>query len=279
MSVFKKWLESEGYSHLLIGEIKKQHIFTFIEYLKKTTRSKTNGQTMKVASGKTVNHYLDDLRRFFNHFIDNYDDYLERNPAAKITRDIVEERGNIAFTDSEFEAIKNYILDKDPYLWLVAQVVYYTGLRNEAEALELRCGDFELDKGIFYVEAWVAKNKTRQAVPIYPEFSEVLKSLNLDQYNKDWYLFGRNDKPGPVRVGMDNFARRFRPVKKHFGLGDEYGLYCFKSTRACHLYDDGADLRDIQILFRHKDLIATTKYLKSLGRVERNRIFDKGRKI
>ena len=280
MNVFKRWLQAERHDQLLIGEIKKQHIFQFIENIKTKPRNDEKGNRVKkVESGKTVNHYLNDLRRFFNHYIDNYDDYLERNPAAKITRDLVEEKGNIAYTDQEFVALKEYILQNDPYLWLVCQVIYYTGLRNEAEALELRCGDFDLKNKIFYVDAWVAKNKTRQAVPIYPEFAELLDSLELYKYPADWYLFGRQDKPGLVRVGTDNFARRFRPVKKHFGFGDDYGIYCFKSTRACHLYDDGADIRDIQILFRHKDLIATAKYLKSLGRVERNRIFDKGRKI
>lgn len=270
MNVFKRWLESEGKTHLLIGEIKKQTIFEFIEYIKKRS---------KVTSGKTVNHYLNDLRRFFNHYIDNYDDYLERNPATKITRDIVESRGNIAYTDDEFEAIKKHISETDEYLWFVCQVIYYTGLRNEAEALELRCGDFDFKNKLFFVDAWVAKNKIRQPVPIYPEFEELLLSLNLQQYPADWYLFGRRDKPGPVRVGTDNFARRFRPVKKHFGLGDDYGLYAFKSTRACHLFDDGAVIREIQLLFRHATPLITMEYLKSLGRVERGRILDKGRKV
>ncbi|ASU34434.1 tyrosine-type recombinase/integrase [Mucilaginibacter xinganensis] len=275
LTVFKGWLESSGFAGYDINEIKKQHIFDFVESIKKRN----------IKSGKTVNHYLNDIRRFFNHYMDNYDDYLERNPAAKITRDPVEEKGNIAYTDEEFNAIKKHLLigdethAPDPYLWLVCQVIYYTGLRNEAELPYLKCGDFDLKNKLFFVEAEIAKNKVRQPVPIYPEFLELLESLNLEQYPGDWYLFGRNDKPGPVRVGNDNFARRFRPVKKHFGFGDEYGLYCFKSKRACDLFDDGATIRDIQVLFRHADPYVTMKYLKSLGRVERGRVYDKGRKI
>jgi site-specific recombinase XerD len=274
LRVFKTWLLKSGLDGLRIGQIKKQTIFEFVEYVKKRP---------EVKSGKTVNHYLNDIRRFFNHFIDNYDDYLERNPAAKITRDMVEEKGNTAFTDEEFNAIREYLLnddeEKDPYLWFFCSVVYYTGLRNEAEALELRCGDFDLVHNRFFVDAEVAKNKVRQPVPIYPEFAELLKTLNLEQYPGDWYLFGRRDQPGPKRVGTDNFARRFRPVKKHFGLGREFGIYCFKATRACHLYDDGAAIRDIQLLFRHATPYITMAYLKSLGRVERERVYDKGRSI
>jgi site-specific recombinase XerD len=269
LTVFREWILKAGLSDLKIGEIKKQHIFDFIEHIKKRN----------IKSGKTVNHYLNDIRRFFNHYIDNYDDYLERNPAAKITRDPVEEKGNIAYTNDEFAAIKEYILQTDPYLWFVCQVIYYTGLRNEAEALEMKVGDFDFKNKLFFVESWIAKNKTRQSVPIYPEFSELLQSLNLSKYQANYYLFGRGDKPGLKRVGNDNFARRFRPVKKHFGLGDDYGLYAFKSTRACHLFDDGATIRDIQVLFRHSDPYVTMKYLKSLGRVERGREYNLGRKI
>jgi integrase len=269
LTVFKDWVLKAGVNHLKIGEIKKQHIFDFIEAIKKRN----------IKSGKTVNHYLNDLRRFFNHYIDNYDDYLERNPAAKITRDPVQEKGNIAYTEAEFKSIKEWCLSHDPYLWLVCQVIYYTGLRNEAELLQMRIGDFDIKNKLFFVEAWISKSNIRQSAPIYPEFSELLESLNLSEYPTDYYLFGRGDKPGPVRVGVDNFARRFRPLKKELGFGDEYGLYALKSTRACHLFDDGAPIRDIQTLFRHADPMITMKYLKSLGRVERGRILDKGRRI
>jgi integrase len=269
LTVFKEWVIKAGIAGLKIGQIKKQHIFEFIEAIKKRN----------IKSGKTVNHYLNDLRRFFNHYMDNYDDYLERNPAAKITRDPVQEKGNVAYTEAEFKAIKQWCNDNDKHLWFVCQVIYYTGLRNEAEALNMRIGDFDLKNRLFFVEAWISKNKTRQSAPIYPEFAELLESLNLTQYPTDYYLFGRNDKPGSVRVGVDNFARRFRPLKKELGFGDEYGLYALKSTRACHLFDDGSAIRDIQTLFRHSDPYVTMKYLKSLGRVERGRVFDKGRKI
>ena len=270
LNIFKDWINSTGLSTLKIGEIKKQNVFEFIAYLK---------STRKIGSGKTVNHYLNDIRAFFNHYIDNYDEYLERNPASKITRDLVEEKGNIAFNEDEFNAIKAYCLQNDPYLWLVCQVIYYTGLRNEAELPYLRCGDFDIKNKLFFVESWVAKSKTRQPVPIYPDFEDLLLTLNLDQYPADWFLFGRGDKPGPIRVGVDNHARRFRPVKKYLGMGNDRGLYCLKGTRACHLFDDGASVRDIQLLFRHADPLITMKYLKSLGRVERGRTYDKGRRI
>jgi len=269
LTVFKEWVLKSGIQDLKIGQIKKQHIFEFIEYIKKRN----------IKSGKTVNHYLNDLRRFFNHYIDNYDDYLERNPASKITRDPVEEKGNIAYTETEFIAIKEWCLKNDPYLWFVCQAIYYTGLRNEAELLEMRIADFDLNNKLFFVESWISKNKTRQSAPIYPEFAELLQSLDLNQYAINDYLFGKGDKPGPKRVGNDNFARRFRPLKKELGFGNDYGLYALKSTRACHLFDDGATIREIQVLFRHSDPMVTMKYLKSLGRVERGWILDKGRKI
>lgn len=270
LTVFKNWLIEQGHEGLTISQVKKQYIFEYMQYVKKRPG---------VNTGKTINDYLTNLSTFFNHYIDNYDDFLDRNPAKRISREPVEKRGNIAFTDEEFAAIKKYLLEKDPYLWFVCQVIYYTGLRNEAEALEIRIGDFDFKRDVLWVEAWVAKNKIKQAVPVYPEFKELLLSININEFPKDWYLLGHYNKPSAKKVGIDVFPARFRKVKKYLGLGREYGLYCLKSTRACHLYDDEAAIRDIQRLFRHATPLITMEYLKSLGRVERGRVLDKGRKI
>lgn len=270
LDIFKEWLQIQAITTLDISEVKKQHIREFIDYLK---------STRDINSGKTINSYLNNLRTFFNHFINNYDDYLYRNPGTGISSEKVIVKGNVAYSEKEFAAVKKLVLETDPYLWLICQVVYYSALRNESEALNIKIGDFDLINNRIRVQAGIAKGRKQQSIPIYPEFKKVLEGINLKQYPDHYFLFGRGDKPGPVRVGEDFFARRFREIKKTLGLGVEYGIYSFKHTRACHLYDDGADLREIQILFRHEDLHVTMNYLRTLNRVERERTFVKGREI
>jgi len=270
LDIFKEWLILHSITTLDISEIKKEHIRNFIDYLKKERN---------FTSGKTPNSYLNNLRTFFNYFLHNFEDHLSKNPASRITPEKVMVKGNVAYSEKEFEAVKNEIHKSDPYLWLICQVVYYSALRNEAEAIHLKVGDIDLKNDRIRVQAEHAKGRKQQSIPIYPEFKKVLQDLNLSQYPEHYFVFGRNDQPGIKRVGEDNFARRFRKIKEALNLGSEFGIYSYKHTRACHLYDDGADLREIQLLFRHEDLHVTMNYLRTLNRVERERVFDKGRKI
>src|SRR5690606_30718107 len=129
------------------------------------------------------------------------------------------------------------------------------------------------------IGADVTKGKERQMIPIYPEFLEILKTWQLHKYPGHYYIFGRGDKPGTTRIGVNRFSKRFRKIKQKIGLGENYGIYSFKHTRGCHMVDDGASLYEIQTLFRHKDLQATMKYLRSIGRVIGKKELTRSREI
>lgn len=261
LKIFKEWLIKNGYARHHIRNIKKEQIFRFLEDLSKERNP----------SGKTYNSYKNTISRMFSFFLNNYEDVVFKNPALSIESKPVTVKGNQAYSDELFEEVRTKVLTTDPYLWKVCQFVYYAALRNEQELLNLRVRDINLKNMSIIVPGNVAKSKAIQSIPIYPELVPVIESFELDTCDPDWYLFGRNDKPGPKRVGEDNFARRFRKIKTELGLGTDYGIYAFKHTRACHMIDDGAELLEIQILFRHTDLSATMHYLKSLGRIAKRK--------
>jgi len=270
LSLFKNWLSENQADQLPINQIKRTHIFEFLEHLRKERQWD---------SGKTYNDYKSNLSRVFNYFINNYDDVIEKNPCKKIESKPIVIKGNIPYNDNEFEEVRKLVLEEDPYLWIICQFVYYAAVRNEGEALNLRIKDIDLSSRQIIIGSEITKGKQRQVIPIYPEFMEVIESLELRKFPNDYFIFGRDDAPGPVRVGEDNFARRFRRIKKKLNLGSDYGIYSFKHTRACHMVDDGASLYEIQTLFRHNDLQATMKYLRSVGRIIGKKEFTKSRKI
>lgn len=267
LGVFRRWLIKNGYAHSDISEIRKSTVFAFL------TAHKSEW------TGRTYNAYLSDVSRFFNYYLNNYDDYLYKNPTTSIESQPVDVKGNAAYDDLTFEKVRETIAETDPGLWIICQVVYYAALRNEAEAINLKVRDINLKSGQITVPASITKGRRIQIIPIYPEFRKVLEGLHLDQYDPDYFIFGRNDQPGPVRCGQDFFAKRFRDIKKILGLGREYGIYSFKHTRACHMVDDGAELYEIQTLFRHEDLVATMKYLRSVGRVISKRDLTPSREL
>src|SRR5690606_13658784 len=237
LRIFKTWLKDNRLHSLHISRIKRVHVFTFLEFCK----MKGNW-----TSGKTYNTHKGNLSRFFNYFINNYDDVIEVNPVSKIESKPVVVKGNIPYNDHEFKAVRDCILEHDPYLWRICQLVYYAAVRNEQEGLNLRIKDVDFASKQIIIGADVTKGKERQMIPIYPEFLEILKTWQLHKYPGHYYIFGRGDKPGTTRIGVNRFSKRFRKIKQKIGLGENYGIYSFKHTRGCHMVDDGASLYEIQ---------------------------------
>lgn len=267
---FKNWLSDNNLSELNISEVKKSHIFQFMDYSKRVGNW---------TSGKTYNTNKANLARFFNYFINNYDDVITSNPVTRIESVPEIQQGNIPYNESEFKLIRDYILENDPYLWRICQFTYYAAVRNGSEAINLRVKNIDFVSSQIIVPGDITKGKIRQSIPIYPEFMEVLLEMDLKKFHPDWFIFGKGDKPGPERVEENYFNRRFKKIKDALGLGREYGIYSFKHTRGCHLVEDGATLYEIQTLYRHTDLHATMKYLKSIGRVIGKKELTSSRKI
>lgn len=268
---FQGWLDENGLGGLHISEIKRMHIFNYLEWAKKKGRW---------TSGKSYNSNKNNISRMFNYFINNYDDVVEKNPVAKIESKPVVTRGNQPYNDQEFAAVKKAILERDPYLWRICQFVYYAAVRNEAEGINLKVGDIDFASNKIIIRPELSKVNKKQYIPIYPEFLKILRDeMKLQYYPADWFIFGRGDKPGPVRVGKDNFYDRFKKIRALAGLSKHHGIYAFKHTRGCHMAEDGVSLYEIQTLFRHSSLHVTMEYLKSIGRVVAWKQLSKSRGI
>lgn len=268
--LMKQWFTDNGIGDLHVSKVRKKHIVDHLEFAKK------HGQW---TSGKTYNTHKSNIARLFNYFINNYDDVIEKNPATRIESKPVVTRGNRPYTDSEFNAIKEAILERDPYLWRICQFVYYAAVRNEQEGLNMKIGYIDFSGRKIILPPEITKSKSNQYIPIYPEFIEVLEEMKLREYPPNYYVFGRGDKPGPERVGKDNFYERFKKIRDSIGLSKHHGIYAFKHTRGCHMIDDGASLYEIQTLFRHTNLQATMEYLKSIGRVIGEKKLTKSRVV
>lgn len=267
--LMKKWFIENGFEKLHISEVKRMHVFDFLEYAKKEGRW---------TSGKTYNTHKSNISRLFNYFINNYDEVIEKNPVLRIESKPEITRGNQPYNEKEFKAIQDAILERDPYLWRICQFVYYAAVRNEREGLNLLCGDIDFTSNQIIIRPELSKGKKKQLIPIYPEFLNILKNeMKLNEYPPNWYIFGRGDKPGPVRVGKDNFYERFKKIRDSIGLSKYHGIYSFKHTRGCNMVEDGATLYEIQTLFRHESLQATMAYLKSVGRVIGEKQLSKSR--
>ncbi|WP_187774825.1 tyrosine-type recombinase/integrase [Pedobacter sp. BS3] len=282
LNLFKKWLETNGFSGLQMNEVKKAVVTSFLQEYK----------LKKEWKGKTYNNYLNDITTFFNYYHENYDEVIEKVPTVSLKRQPTLSPGNQAWNDWQFKKLKEWMLeDGEDLLYIFCSFIYYGALRNEAEANYLRAGDFNFKIRTLKIESGTAKNRTTEYIPIYPDFLELLYELKIDQLPADYYIFGKTKNQrfvakkdfvigAPYQIGQDYFARHFRPYKKRLGIPDEeHGIYRYKHTRAVHLGEDGEDLYKIMKLFRHRDLATTMIYMRGLGVDTQNTEYTKGRKF
>ena len=274
LNLYKNWLIANGYDQILLRDIKKVHVLSFLSYYKEK----------RSWSAKTYNHYLTDLTTFFNYYYENYDDYIEKVPTLTLKRPPVNKPGNSALNDWQFKKLKEMMsVNNDHLLYTFCSFIYYAALRNVSEGNRVKAGDFNFKTNTLRVLSGTAKNRKTEFIPIYPDFKELLLEIGIDKMPSDYYIFARNRKGaflgGEKKVGDDYFRRLFKPYKVALNLSDRDGIYCYKHTRAVHLGEDGEDLYKIMKLFRHRDLATTMIYMRDLGVNTQETEFKKGRKF
>ena len=118
-----------------------------------------------------------------------------------------------------------------------------------------------------------AKNKPVQ-IKIIPEI--LLNDLpDLSMKDPKAFLFGRyeigEDWNAEETNKRNEFSKRFKTIKDHFKLGDEYGLYSFKHTFITKLYRKFREQMsqqeaksNLMPITGHSTIVALEKYLRDI---------------
>ena len=252
---FEKWLKTKGYRNKSILEIDKKLV---IEYL---------NTVLKRSSARNRNNSRTDIASMFQLLEDN--EIIDNNFVRKIPVIKSVPKRNKTYSPKQEKDIYNYLEQQDPHLLLFIKFISYSILRP-IEICRLRVEDVDLEDKKLYVKA---KNKPVQ-IKIIPEI--LLKELpNLSDRNPKSFLFGRFEISVDWNAKETNkrneFSKRFKTVKDHFKLGDEYGMYSFKHTFITKLY---RNLRkemsqheaksNLLLITGHSTMSALEKYLRDI---------------
>jgi integrase len=122
-----------------------------------------------------------------------------------------------------------------------------------------------LDKTIF-IPKGVAKNRKGEHVLMAPALEKLVVEYKLRSYPKEHYIFGNKGEPSPTMFGINYFYKSHRKLLKVLDLvNEEYDLYGYKHTAVINIFNNGADIKDIQKQCRHSTAAQTDQYLKHLG--------------
>ncbi len=217
-------------------------------------------------SSKTHNNVLGVLSAFYNECIDQ--EWVKaENPLKKFGK-LPTDYGtkNKPYTNEEVVEMKTYILENDPYLWVIISFIYYSFMRP-VELRRMKIKDIDLEQNHIRIKVSQSKTKRHDLIPIAPALRKIIEKMNLSEYPEDFYVLGGYKKPSKTPMGTNYMTKHFLKIKKHFGfdLDDDYTLYGFKHTACVNWYKEEKDIIKIQKMSRHTTITTTERYLKSMG--------------
>ena len=138
--------------------------------------------------------------------------------------------------------------------------------------------DIEMPFYIYVIDV-DTKTEERVYVRLVKPLEVYFKTLDLKKHKPDELLFTKDLKVGywdtkKEKSREDWFSKRFKKVKEHFNLSEDYGVYSFRHTSALSIYYQFKNTKGmteyqavlkVQEIMRHKDEQTTRKYLREIG--------------
>lgn len=130
---------------------------------------------------------------------------------------------------------------------------YAAGLRA-SEAVSLKVADIDSDRMVFQIRH--GEGAKDQTVMLSPQLHDILRTYWRLARPKDWLFPGRGDKPIDAQV----LHTTCRSATKAAGLTKKVSVHTLRHSFATHLLESGVDIRVIQVLLGHSNLLTTARY-------------------
>lgn len=258
LEAFSAFLQNRGIYALTNGS--NTDVVAYMMELKSSGKSKA-----------TVSRKLSSLRSFYKFM--QKQNLIKENPTEDIRAPRIEKRELVYLTIEEVEQL---LMTPDNSIKgirdrAMLEVLYATGIRV-SEIIELKLSDVNLRMG------FITLNGEHGRARIVPMGTIARKTL--DRYileSRSALLKGKDDcnPEGILFVNYmgEPFSRQgFWKILKQYGrqagLEDRITPHILRTSFAVHMVQNGADLKSLQELMGHEDIMATQIYLS----VTKNRI-------
>lgn len=200
----------------------------------------------------TINKKITLIKRIYQFFVDK--DLLDskhfRTKKLKESKPIIQHID----IDEEAEVIDFVKKHGDKRQLLQILLLASTGLRRN-ELVKLRKENVDFSKNRIFLPAEFTK--TNEDAYIYINEPEVLELLHYILPNCKEWIFEYRGKP----VSADSISRYLNRVQVALGYNHSISPHKWRHAFATYLLRDGANIKDVQSLMRHANIITTSQYL------------------
>ena len=210
-------------------------------------------------TAKTKAHYLSVYNSFYNYML--FNKKINSNPCEGIKMPKIEKKLPNYLTDEEIDKLLDIRLIKpiDYRNKAMLEVLYATGIRI-SELINLEFSQIDLNDCTIRV---LGKGKKDRIVPIGNTAIHYL-TLYLEEYRRfllktktSNYIFINKDGN---KISRQGFFKILKQIAKTSGIEKDISPHTLRHSFATHLLNNGADLRVIQELLGHENLVTTEIY-------------------
>jgi integrase len=252
LRIFILWLERENIALNDITTIDNKVIISFFKYL----------IDERILSHESIGNYTELLANLFLYFKKNK--LILYSPVFDIpVCNRINDQAPRPIQRDDIEAFKKEI-QKDPELWLAVQFEFYCGMRPGHEIREMKVKDIDFLSGTVHIGRQTAKIEKDRIVTIPKQFLETIKQgYQLQQFNREFYVFGKEGHPGPVSIGKNKFGYKFRKIRVKLNMPVEYKFYSWKHTGAIEADEANIPHKDISMHLGHGNMSTTDIYFRN----------------
>lgn len=260
---FKKAAELLRINDVKISDLKNRH---YELILNKTS-------TLYKLSDTSFNLYKVGLANILNCLVDLK--ILKRNFKLKIkSKKVVKNVSHIPALEKDLKIIKNHLQTNFYDFYLFWSTLFHTGARP-TELLKVRLFMVDLNNDNVNLDKDITKNGKPRVIPINQYLKLILKRLNIDNFPKDYYLFGKDfiiaEHPATRKQATTLWKEEIKDK-----LGINMTLYAIKKHSANSLILAGVSVNAIKDLFGHSSEVTTQIYITNLKEINRKEILEKG---
>ncbi len=228
-------------------ELVKQFGDKSLSQIKKQDVEKFRAKLAKELSPATVNRYIALLKTLYNKALEW--DKTKNNPVTGIKQ--FTESHRIRYLTDEEELKLCDVFPQNYWPWV--EIALNTGMRR-SEQFGLRWENIDFQNGLITIPR--AKNGEVRHIPMNDRVVEILQSLP-SRLKSPWVFTSSN---GETAMDADHFVGRvFKPALAKAGIKG-FRWHDLRHTFASRLVMAGEDIRTVQELMGHKNIVMTMKY-------------------
>lgn len=215
-------------------------------------------------SNATITRNVASIRCFYYFLIQS--GMSKENPAKNIKLEKVSKKLPQILTGNEIELLLSQPDPTEPKGCrdkAMLELLYATGIRS-SELVDLNVEDVNLQAGILRCKS----DKAERRIPIYAaavsavsDYITRVRSLILSPDGGQALFTNLNGK----RLTRQGFWKIVKGYAEQAGIIKEITPHTLRHSFALHLLENGADLKDIQVMLGHADISSTQVYVHLLN--------------